>query len=428
MRTRGGVRAVVVSLVVALAGCAAGGDDAFVDEETPGGDLALGDLSADDGKADGSWGMATTCKPIPSVTPLAKPEITVSLDGLTLHLRDAAGSYDRVFPIGPGAIDQDPRSPTYRNSLSYNPLLGGKRDFEVTPATTQPCKIWWRDPGTGEQLPVFAGLPFLSWSGNYGIHGPIDNYRAPNGGSLRRGFVSHGCLRMAAADILEVHARTRRAARIPVHVQREPERTAAGVRVDVPERWIGSECVADSDCSFPGGVCHANPWGGRSFCTRACTSTCPDRAGQPGTFCTEDATAPGRGICVPRAEAVNRDCRPYDHFVERARTRFGSPSVRVSACVPGSPGWIGDRCLTNDDCLAGAACDGEHVCSMPCTSLCVDQPGSPTTFCAAESGGGRCRRQCDPLANGPECASGFTCARRSRPSAPGTTRNVCVPR
>lgn len=421
-------RVVVAWLALALAGCAAAGDEAPPDEETLGGDLALGDLSADDDKADGSWGAATTCKPVPNVAALTKPEITVSIDGLTLHLRDAAGDYDRVFPIGPGAIDQDPTSPTYGSSLSFNPLLGGKRDFEVTPATTQPCKIWWRDPASGTQLPVFAGLPFLSWSGNYGIHGPIDNYRAPNGGALRRGFVSHGCLRMAAADILEVHARTRRAARIAVHVQREPERNAAGVRVDVPERWIGSECTADADCTFTGGTCHANPWGGRSFCTKSCTSVCPDRAGQPGTFCTEDATAAGRGICVPRAEAVNRDCRPYDHFVERERTRFGSPSVRVMACVPGSPGWVGDRCLSSDDCLAGAACDAEGVCSMPCTTVCADQPGWPTTFCAADPAGARCRRQCDPLSNGPECSAGFTCAPRSRPSASGTMRNVCVPR
>ena len=37
-------------------------------------------------------------------------------------------------------------------------------------------------------IPVvwFAGLPFLSFYGNYAIHGPIDNYRAPNGGNLRR--------------------------------------------------------------------------------------------------------------------------------------------------------------------------------------------------------------------------------------------------
>ena len=36
---------------------------------------------------------------------------------------------------------------------------------------------------------VFAGMPFMSWSGSYGIHGPIDDYTAPNGGALRRGGV-----------------------------------------------------------------------------------------------------------------------------------------------------------------------------------------------------------------------------------------------
>ena len=423
-------RAVVtlLGLALALTGCAVGGyEDAPVEDAVAGEDLALGEVVDEEGKADGSWGAATTCKEVPSLPALISPKIVVSLDGLTLHLWDAAGTYDRVFPIGPGAIDQDAASPTFGSSLSYAPLRTGKRDFEVTPASTQPCKIWWKDPATGQQLPVFAGLPFLSWSGNYGIHGPIDNYRAANGGTLRRGFVSHGCIRMAAADLLELYARTRRAAKLPVHVQREPERASSGVRVDLAERWIGSECTTNSDCSFDGGVCHANAWGGRSFCTKACTSRCPDRVGAPTTFCAEDTSAPGTGICVPRAEAINRECRPYDHFVEVDRARFGSPSVHASVCAPGSPGWVGDRCLRNDDCLAGATCDSEGVCSMPCASFCDDEPGSPTTFCAADSGGGRCRRQCDPASNGAECAAGFSCERRARASAPGTTRSVCVP-
>jgi hypothetical protein len=428
MWTTHAARLAITLLGLGLTGCAVGGyEDATLDDAVAGEDLALGEFADDEGKADGTWGAATTCKEVPNVAPLVSPRIVVSLDGLTLHLWDAAGTYDRVFPIGPGAIDQDPASPTYGSSLSFAPLRSGKRDFEVTPATTQPCKIWWKDPATRQQLPVFAGLPFLSWSGNYGIHGPIDNYRAPNGGTLRRGFVSHGCIRMASADILEVYARTRRAAKLPVHVQREPERKSDGVRVDLADRWIGSECTADSDCNFAGGICHANAWGGRSFCTMSCTSRCPDRVGAPTTFCTADSSAPTAGICVPRAEPINRDCRPYDHFVERERTRFGSPTVRATVCVPGSPGWVGDRCLRNDDCLAGATCDSEGVCSMPCTTYCDDEPGSPTTFCAADSSGGRCRRQCDPLSNGSECAAGFTCERRARPSAPGTTRNVCVP-
>lgn len=59
---------------------------------------------------------------------------------------------------------------------------------------------------------------------------PIDNYRAPSGGNLRRGYVSHGCIRMEAAGVLEVYARIRGVGSVPVHVQRAPERE--GERVD----------------------------------------------------------------------------------------------------------------------------------------------------------------------------------------------------
>src|SRR6267142_560995 len=93
----------------------------------PGNDLPVGDQLAADEKADGTWGAALTCK----------------------------------------------------------------HEFAITPSTIQPCKFWWTDPETGKKQPVFAGLPFLSWYGNFAIHGPIDNFRAANGGSLRRGYVSH---------------------------------------------------------------------------------------------------------------------------------------------------------------------------------------------------------------------------------------------
>ena len=49
-------------------------------------------------------------------------------------------------------------------------LLTGHQDFVIKPSTIQPCKTWWTDPDTGQKLPVFAGLPFLSWSGSYALH------------------------------------------------------------------------------------------------------------------------------------------------------------------------------------------------------------------------------------------------------------------
>ena len=33
------------------------------------------------------------------------PVIVVSIDGLTLHLWDRQGTFDKVYPIGPGAVE-----------------------------------------------------------------------------------------------------------------------------------------------------------------------------------------------------------------------------------------------------------------------------------------------------------------------------------
>lgn len=401
------------------------------------GDLPLGDLVAGDAKADGNWGSATTCKAIPDVPGLPHPRIVVSLHGLTLHLVDTSVGYDRVFPIGPGAIDTGERSSTYGESRSYYPLLAtGSQEFSITPSRVDPCAIWWTDPETGQRLPVFAGLPFMSWYGSYGIHGPIDGYRASNGGSLRRGFVSHGCVRMESADVLEVYARIRRASTVPVHVQREPERDSAGNRVDLAARWIGSECASDSECNFTGGLCMQNAYSGRGFCSARCTRTCADRAGYPTTFCAPDPGDSHRGFCTSRTVAQNQGCRPYDHFVPRAVTRFGSPATVATVCMPGSGGWVGDRCFADSDCTSGTACRGADsaaghagTCTMACDRYCADQPGYATTFCADDPAPatGSCLRRCTPESGAPECAAGSQCIPRAAGNNPSRIASVCVP-
>jgi hypothetical protein len=404
-------------------------------EPPSGGDLPLGDLSADDAKADGDWGYALQCKPIPVLAPLTAPRITVSIDGLTLHLSDAPSGYDRVFPIGPGQIDLTQTDSEYRESLSYEPLIRtGNSDFAITPSSSTPCKTWWTDPDTGEQLPVFAGLPFMSWYGNYAIHGPIDNYRAANGGALRRGYVSHGCIRMQAADVLEVYARVRGAASVPVHVQRAPERAADGTTIDVPAKWIGSPCQTDGECAFADGFCASNPLDGRGFCSAHCDGLCADRAGYPTTFCVTNPASTTQGMCVPRAQSVDFECRPYDQFAVQSAARFAQPDVIADACVPHSPGWIGDHCLADADCRLGTTCFGATgsapgICSMACTALCPDQPGWATTFCAqvpALSTDGVCVRSCTPSSNGAECPGDMACRSVPRNAQPTAMRYACT--
>ncbi len=411
------------------AGCAQEGGDEQGELGETGSDLGLGDQLPDDAKFDGQWGDALNCKPVPNLPRLTAPKITISLDGLTLHLTDAATGFDKVFPVGVGAIDQDAGSMTFGESLSAYPLIAyRKSDFVITPASIQPCKTWWTDPETKAKSPVFAGLPFMSWSGSYAIHGPIDNFRAPNGGNLRRGYVSHGCVRMAAADVLEVYARIKGIASVPVHVQRDPERTTAGKRVDVAERWIGAECGSDADCNFTGGLCKQNKYSGRGFCTARCTTTCADRAGQPTTFCVADPDDATKGMCVSKVSAVNFECRPGDHLIASSQARF-KQTTRATVCMPGSRGWVGDRCLADGDCHGGNSCKA-GFCAQPCNGFCPDEPARPWTFCASEPrlGGAVCMRQCTPMSNASECAAGTDCLPRARANQSSVVKSVCVPR
>jgi hypothetical protein len=390
-------------------------------------DLPLGDRLAEDQKADGNWGAALTCKPAPDLPSLVNPRITISLDGLTLHLSDPASGYDKVFPIGVGAIETDQSSANFGESKTYEPLLYGRQDYAITPSSIQPCKSWWTDPETGVKQPVFAGLPFMSWDGPYAVHGPIDNFRAANGGTLRRGFVSHGCVRMEAADVLEVYARIKSVAKTPVHVQREPERLADGSRADVPARWVGAECDSDSDCNFTGGICAHNDYSDRGFCSLRCTSTCPDRPNLPPTFCVADPDDATKGLCVNKMTAVNQDCRPYDHFVARSVNRF-KQTVRATVCVPGSPGWVGDHCLAASDCQNGTTCSPAGICTEACSRYCPDEPGWPSTFCAADADlGNGCLRTCTPASNASECPADSDCVQRTRAGG-GSVKYVCVPR
>jgi len=428
------VRGVVKLIVVALALSACAGDPTPPPPDGDG-DLPLGDVDADDLKGDGGWGAALDCKPVPALPPLTNPKITLSIDGLTLHLTDATG-FDKVFPVGPGQIEHDTTSAEYGESLSHFPLMTtGRADFEITPATIQPCKTWWTDPVTGAKSPVFAGLPFMSFYGNFAVHGPIDGYRAPNGGSLRRGYVSHGCFRMEAADVLEVYARIKGIAHVPVHLQREPERRADGSRVDLEATWIGAVCTHDADCNFPNGFCAANAYSGRGFCSARCTAYCTDRPGSPSTFCIADPNAAGKGMCVPKVQAQNFECRPYEQLAPATRARWSQPAVTATVCTSGSRGWVGDHCFASSECTNGTTCAGATastpgICTMSCTRVCPDQPGYADTFCAnlmSRPAGGSCVRQCTPSSNASECPSDMTCRTMPRNGQPFVTRAVCMP-
>ena len=317
-------------LCAALAGaCAAGAESD---------DMAVGDIEGNvttgvDGLAP-DYGQALNCKSIPVVPTLAKPSIVISLDGLTLHLKDLAGTYDRVFPIGPGKYE-DGDSLTITGNFTAD--LRGRDTVDGAYGPYYSCRVWWTDTDASTEdetvrSPVFAGLPFIRFKGAYAIHGPIDNYTSSTGGNLRRGYVSHGCVRMSADGIKELYGRIL-GRKVPVKVQKAVERDAAGNVVDLATAtpWIGSECATDASCSYSGGVCEKAAGAARGTCSLACISTCPDRSGEAETFC--QARAAG-GRCVPKSDLVkNGECARYPGRLAEANVSRPNGSASADVCA-----------------------------------------------------------------------------------------------
>lgn len=413
-----------------------------VEEQVPVDDLPVGDVL--NPPADGNWGSATTCKEIPVVEPLANPKIVVSLDGLTLRLYDEGGTYDRVFPVGVGAIEdgksmtpvstQFPAG-TFYTRTDERPTFDGPTPAQAKWGWNQACRMWWTGED-GKKVPVFAGLPFIRLAGHptsasYALHGPIDDYTIPRGGNLRRGYVSHGCVRMASADILEVYGRIQ-GKQAEVLVQKPVERREDGTAVDL-DPWMMSECQSDADCGFEGGVCRQNEYSGVGYCTKACTKYCPDKAGHPATFCAEDAES-GGGFCAVKSELVrNNACDRYAGFVRQDGVSRPDGSATASVCVPGSKGWIGDRCLSDDECDTGLCTPVEGgpvgICTETCTRYCPDKANAAGTFCVeapetVPDAGGICVAKCY---NDDHCPAGTVCETASRINQTSVTASVCVP-
>jgi len=397
-------------------------------------DLPLGDVEGLDDKADGPWGAALKCKPIPKLAPLKAPQIVISLDGLTLHLVDKITGFDKVYPIGPGMIEKGASmTPVSTNKAAKVFYLRGDQAaaMENSNKTYAPwgwsysCKIWWQEPGTGKKSPVFAGLPFIRLDGaptlGYALHGPIDGFTAPSGGALRRGYVSHGCVRMEAQDIVQVFALTR-GSKVPVRVQQAVERLPGGVAVDLPQKWLLSECKTDADCNFPGGRCESNDWSATGWCTASCSGPCPlDKYGYPTSFCVANPLDASKGACTLKSTLFNNDCRRYPGFEElTGAPRFKQPWVKSDVCLPGSPGWIGSACQSDLDCaLSKGKCDfatakggGPGLCTTACTSSCASLPGFAKTGCLA----GKCREICT---SADDCEAGHACVATSK-TAPTT--------
>ncbi len=236
-------------MVASLTGCDERAPE-VVDEEPPGQGVAFDEMNpyADvEGKAD----TPRTYEVPTNLPQLQRPEIIVSLERKTVHLFDRATGFSAVYPTGPGALTSSGRSMTPTGFF----------------ATWSDTEDPWYFISRRSTPDYFGGFPFLrltiensSGYHTYGFHGPI-SYTCPDGGAacgllerqwfLRRDFVSHGCMRMEAEDIVEMFWTIRALPSVPVTIVAQSERDAAGAVVDLGTDvtlWGEGESIVYGEC------------------------------------------------------------------------------------------------------------------------------------------------------------------------------------
>jgi hypothetical protein len=177
------------------------------------------DTVMDDGKSDLPRYATPTDLPT-----LVNPEIIVSLDGLTVHLFDRETGFQAVYPAGVGVKNSRGNSITPTGHFASGP---------------ETADTWWY-VARRTNPDYFGGFPFLrltaensDGANTYALHGPITE-------KLIRGYVSHGCVRMASQNIIDLFWMVKTHPDTPVTIQKEVERDAAGNKVDVgktPALW-----------------------------------------------------------------------------------------------------------------------------------------------------------------------------------------------
>ncbi len=197
-------------------GCDGGAGDAGDDEYWEGTDYdeLYPGAPVNGGKEDGLGSAYEVPTDLPV---LVDPEIIISLDQLTVHLFDRHTGFSEVYPTGVGVINSDGVSITPTGHFASGP---------------DSADAWWYI--SRRVAPeYFGGWPFLRLTiqnsqgyNTYGLHGPITS-------ELIRGYVSHGCMRMAGPDITRLFYLMRYHPDTPVTIQREPELDAEGNVVDL---------------------------------------------------------------------------------------------------------------------------------------------------------------------------------------------------
>ncbi|MCA9525619.1 MAG: L,D-transpeptidase [Myxococcales bacterium] len=402
-----------------------GGGNPF-DQEHP------GEVGPDLSKADGNAYVVPVLLP-----PLENPHIVVSLAGFTVELIDEATGFHKVYPTGVGARGS--------NGRSYTPV----GEFTTHPDVSN---SWFWYPRR-YQPAYFDGLPFMritarNSAGNqtYGFHGPITQ-------TLQRGYVSHGCMRMRAEDIIELYYIMREHPGAKVKIQAEKRLTPEGSVVDVTPR------DQDPVAAYRAGVC-ADWTAGAGEAIEAGTLEeqilCEGKASYTITVAAGErvnaqvaARGPVRLEIEGQGALDGADSRLTDGaHVADASLRFaeaGEVTIRVIGAatlfdlavstVPlgqAEPvdGWIGDGCGASLECGEGElSCLADlpgGLCTDACERFCPDRAGAAGTFCVdlGFSDGGRCVATCGSDA---DCRDGYACQSMPRYNEAAVSRSVCVP-
>ena len=112
-----------------------------------------------------------------------------------------------------------------------------------------------------------------------------------------------------------------------------------------PRGFIGSACEGDEDCGYDGGICLTEGYP-NGMCSLDCDKYCPDEAGFPVTFCSDDLDLGSGGGCVSRCDFElfpDEGCRPGYGCV--LSERANEPSTEKYVCLPGRESEVGGDCL-----------------------------------------------------------------------------------
>jgi hypothetical protein len=141
---------------------------------------------------------ATVGAPLPA---LDAPRIEVSLEQLTLTLRDGSGRFERRFPVAAGRRRPDGRSITPTGEFRTGP---------------DPADTWWYIPRRTHGHPfVRVNAPAADGGAGkypYGLHGP-------QGQRFTTGLYTDGCIRLPAPAIAALFDFLRRHPGTPVRIE-----------------------------------------------------------------------------------------------------------------------------------------------------------------------------------------------------------------